>query len=725
MNEPHPAPPPTAPAEDEVELTMTGDDPAAAAAATTPEVDATPYDWLDKLGEGAMGSVFMIRDRLLRRRAALKEIRPEMAQHQQALCRFLSEAQITAQLDHPNIVPIYAIERRPDGTVAYSMKLVRGRELRVILDEVRVLHTEHKPIPPAHTLEARLDVFLKLCDAVGFAHSKGVIHRDLKPANVMIGAFGELYLMDWGIARRIGARDAALDAPVELSGLDGQATTPELTMVGQAIGTPRYMSPEQAVGRNSELDGRSDEYSLGIILFEMVSLRRAVPGRTMVETITNVMNAQKEPLVHIDEKVKIPREIRSIVDKATQREPANRYPTVADMAEDVRRYLRGEAVKAAPDSAAQATLRWLKRHLPLAVSCVLVVLLAFAAVTIYSLVARQQAIAKARVREQQLSRFQTRVAHQSHRIDSWLVRYEERARALAAAAAELIDHGAPVEGVVYDHVDYRELKAVPPDLADSPAIYGKKVSVTCPVFKPSPGVTREQVEPLARKLWPLARRMRQTFIDSRTNNEPVGDEAAVAELLRVKGVPLRSTYIGLAEGMMFTFPGKAYADSYEPRERPWYVDGQKNPRVGWGSPHFDAHTTQLTLTCTSPLFDGTGTWRGVVGLDVTFDYLIRELLSLPGLEGFVEGILFNGDGKVVVRTSDLGKQSSTAAKFEPREFEDPRIAAAVQSGQSGWREVEVDGKGVLYAHFRLESLGWSFVVKADLAQVLAAGPETP
>ncbi len=385
------------------------------------------YDVLELLDEGGMGTIHLARDRKLRRRAAFKQMKARVAQDPALVARFLSEAQITAQLDHPNIVPVYSLETRADGRVAYAMKLVEGLTLRQLIDEAMERHTRKQVVGSSYPLNARLDVFLKLCDAVDFAHSRGVIHRDLKPANVMIGGHGEVYLMDWGIARLIGVDEHEGEFVQVALGVDEQQAHADLTMAGQAVGTPAYMSPEQAAGKNQELDGRSDQYALGLLLFELVSLRRANVGTTLKEAYSCALSGEKVRLVHLDERVKIPAELRAIIEKSTRVELSERYSSVHELAEDIRRFLCGESVLARPDSLLQSLGRWIRRNLQTTLAVVMLLMLALSTWAIHSLVGKQQVLDESQERERRITNFQGVVLRRGQEIDSWLLRFEERA----------------------------------------------------------------------------------------------------------------------------------------------------------------------------------------------------------------------------------------------------------------------------------------------------------
>jgi tRNA A-37 threonylcarbamoyl transferase component Bud32 len=216
---------------------------------------------------GGIGRVWVAKDEHLGREVALKELRPERADSPEAVARFVEEARITGQLEHPGIVPVYELAPSGEGgRPFFAMQLVAGRTLA---DAVKTYHEQHSGWPRTRRLlelQALLGAFVAVCNAVAYAHSQRVIHRDLKPQNVVLGEFGEVMVLDWGLAKVIGRTggDAYL-LPVAASGDEPR----DGTQMGQVVGTPAYMAPEQAQGRPDLVDGRTDIYGLGAILTGM------------------------------------------------------------------------------------------------------------------------------------------------------------------------------------------------------------------------------------------------------------------------------------------------------------------------------------------------------------------------------------------------------------------------------------------------------------------------
>ncbi len=289
-----------------------------------PDLTQTKYRLVREIDQGGMASVYLVQDPELQREAALKVLHPSDSGPDLAK-RLEQEARILANLEHPAIVPVHDVGILPDGRVFYVMKYVQGRRLDKHLETIE-------------SVSERLRIFEKICDAVAFAHSRGFIHRDLKPENVMVGSFGEVLVMDWGLAK-------SLHSVHEESGdLKTRALRKTDTEGGTVMGTPGYRAPEQERGEVSETDERSDVYSLGAILHYMLAQR--------APTTEHGHDLGKE----------IPRSLKAICTKSLSQLKQDRYPSAKELLEDVQHYRDGLRVQAYRESWIESAARFLSKH---------------------------------------------------------------------------------------------------------------------------------------------------------------------------------------------------------------------------------------------------------------------------------------------------------------------------------------------------------------------------
>jgi eukaryotic-like serine/threonine-protein kinase len=273
------------------------------AVVNNPDFSSTKYTVVKELARGGMGTVYEAEDRELDRRVAIKVVNtPDVTEDLKQ--RMVREAQIIARLEHPGIVPVHDVGTLPDGRIFYAMKLVLGSRL----DEYAA----------GASLRDRLRKFQAVCDAVAFAHAHGVIHRDLKPQNIMIGSFGEVLVLDWGVAK-------IRDNPCE--------SVAYQTMEGTVIGTRHYMSPEQARGEIDQLDERSDIYALGAVLYFLLS-----------------------------DQNKVSKAAKAVCSKAMAEVKESRYSTASDLSADIGRLLDSEPVSAYRESVIEKVSRWVSKN---------------------------------------------------------------------------------------------------------------------------------------------------------------------------------------------------------------------------------------------------------------------------------------------------------------------------------------------------------------------------
>lgn len=339
--------------------------------------DSVRFQLLRPHAQGGLGAVSVAMDRELHREVALKEILEQFASDVGSRQRFLLEAEITGGLEHPGIVPVYGLGAYADGRPFYAMRFIRGDSLKHAIDD---FHSgENSKSPSAlSSIEFRklLGRFLDVCHAIEYAHSRGVLHRDLKPGNIMLGKYGETLVVDWGLAKALGKSDQ-FSPNEELVLVPSSGSSIDMTQFGTAIGTPAYMSPEQAIGRLDQLGPHSDVYSLGATLYHM--LVGSPPfGKAPVHETLEKVRAGRLPLPSTVQP-NVPRVLEAICMKAMAFEPENRYASAGQLAEEVEKWLADEPVSCIKESRTDYIRRWMKRHRTLVVSTSVAATVLFAA----------------------------------------------------------------------------------------------------------------------------------------------------------------------------------------------------------------------------------------------------------------------------------------------------------------------------------------------------------
>jgi serine/threonine protein kinase/formylglycine-generating enzyme required for sulfatase activity len=329
----------------------------------TPRIEVlSRYDDLGPIGMGGMGEVRRVRDRRLGRVLALKTLHAPSLSRPSLVSRFLEEAQVTAQLQHPGIVPIHDLGTLPDGRLWFTMKEVTGQTFGEVIGEVHAVRgTRWQPAASGWTLRRLVDALRQVCEAVGYAHNRGVMHRDLKPSNIMVGRHGEVLVLDWGLAKVLGRPERAADDgkldPVQTA---RSSDSFHQTMVGMVAGTPAYMSPEQANGEVDRLDARSDVYALGALLYEVLSGRPPFTGNSQMAVLAQVRSGPPAALQRAHSPVHslglgpslradaagaqgppLPPSLVAACERAMARDPADRFDSAAELAAELQAWLDG------------------------------------------------------------------------------------------------------------------------------------------------------------------------------------------------------------------------------------------------------------------------------------------------------------------------------------------------------------------------------------------------
>ncbi|APR83852.1 Serine/threonine protein kinase PrkC, regulator of stationary phase [Minicystis rosea] len=291
------------------------------------------YEARDVLGVGGMGEVKLCKDRLIGREVALKVMRAGTGSMDDARDRFVREARVQGLLEHPAIVPVYDLGVDPEGGVFFTMKRVRGRTLDAVID---ALAGGDREAIRKYSRRKLLTAFGSVCLAVDFAHARGVLHRDLKPSNIILGDFGEVYVLDWGLAKLAGSADDPHGGEIDLTH-DGTART----MLGSLIGTPGYMAPEQARGEIDRVDARADVYALGTILFEILAQEPLHPLTSVDAALASTLKgADARPSART--LGEYPPELEAMCVRATALDPAARYASARELSNAIERFLDGD-----------------------------------------------------------------------------------------------------------------------------------------------------------------------------------------------------------------------------------------------------------------------------------------------------------------------------------------------------------------------------------------------
>ena len=281
----------------------------------------TRYSDFQPLAKGGSAVLQTCRDDNLGRTVVMKTLHSHLAQNEYMQSRFLREARVTAQLQHPATVPVYEIGHDIEGRLYFTMKKVEGQTVREIIDKQT---TGDPEALTTYNLDRMLGTIIQVCNALSYAHAHGVVHRDVKPENILVGEYGEVIILDWGVAKVWASDDPTLQDNREME-------HEVLTDAGQRPGTPLYMSPEQIRGGGDNIDGRTDVYGIGAVLYEALTLKEPHRGENVGETFEMILNEETIPPEVRAPDRQIPRALSAITMKALAKEPDDRYQTMQEL----------------------------------------------------------------------------------------------------------------------------------------------------------------------------------------------------------------------------------------------------------------------------------------------------------------------------------------------------------------------------------------------------------
>ena len=643
------------------------------------------YDIAEKpFAEGGQGRISKAVDRALGCEIAMKSLHSRLCGDDHARGDFLNEAKLTASLDHPAIIPIHGLFCDESNGMHLAMKLISGHTLSAYLKNIVKIYEEKgiRGFDEARSLRNRLEIFLKICEALEYAHARKIVHRDLKLENVMIGKNRETYVTDWGLALHL--KDAE-----NLKKLNG---------------TPGFIAPE--VLTTHKADTRSDIYSLGIILFELVTLNPAFSDSDLTVLLNRVKSGQHAPLRHRFG-CKIDTDLKAIIRKAIAVDPERRYKTVADLSEDIRRYLTNRETIANPDNIFGKICRWGVNHrrgMLLATMSVLLLGIASVARLLYKEMLWNQ---ERRYRDHAVGEAYGKVVQTTNRLEKRLSDIETR---LEQMRLNLLFSNLKIkmsdDWKLFVPVD--TYRTAPPASYQQAESYGHKIDPNGICFF---NYEKRPIIPQDLKHFGnTALYMREAVLNTRRS--AISEKDATAKLLK-KGSPLRKIYFSLADGTFALYPGSSeeFPLDYYPPSRPWYKPTMDaNGRIIWCGPYEDSgvHRDQM-LTCAVRV-DEDKKFVGIAAVDFSLTMLANELLKGDSTKCVIEKMLIDPAGNVIFHMDPPGR--------EIKHFSDPALIRRMLKMRYGTILTKENGHEVLLAFAHVDSINVLYVERLDMASLV-------
>jgi len=684
------------------------------------------YESGQLLGEGGQGIVFRAKDKTLERIVAVKSLRKELLDDEQARKSFIAEAKITAQLEHPSVVPIYSLTGDGQNGLHLSMKMLRGMTLATYLDETCQHYREEGicHFDEDKALRYRLELFLRVCDALSYVHSRNLMHRDLKPGNIIIGEYREVYLIDWGIATPIHNEHPG--APVS------------------SLGTPPFMAPE--VLNRHPGDQRADIFALGVILFDVVFLKPAFTGDTPQKLIAKVRNGETESFRHAFH-APVSRELVAIVKKAMATSPEARYQSVEELSSDLRNYLANEETKALPDNLFSKIGRAMIKHRKFVAAATSLLLIALLANVAWSLYRQRNAEIAARKAEVDAHQAEI-IAHQNEIAQRKLEHVQSLTSKNAAMAAYQIEQKlGNLETLMKEFTAEAAARMDFPPAADAPELVPfidkENAAQLTDVYKSSYYGCLLRIDHSAYRF--AAKNLDQVRAERELAQLAIVMEKLVPRFLHegsllpaekkslaeIKGEMLQDGnmmlwfYFGTDAGLLLQYPGSdALPDDYDPRDRNWFKQGSKLPHsnVHWSKPYQGLQVKKQMMTCMQACRKN-NRLLGVGAFDVVLERFCEIMIEYGNDTDVTDARLLldetgnvlvscKGDRKPIWKNSD-GKSihlASTEYGALYRETASRGFGSAVGKVGKGRK---------LFLLFPIRKMNWYYAEVIDLDKMLA------
>ena len=644
------------------------------------------YSLADKpFASGGQGSVSKAVDLALGCEIAVKSLHRRLCGDDLARDAFLTEARVTASLDHPSIIPIHGVFGDPGNGMHLAMKLIEGHTLSAYLKSIVDTYAKQgiRRFDEHKSLRNRIEIFLRVCDALEYAHSRKIIHRDLKLENIMIGRHRETYVTDWGLAMRLSDREETLK---------------------KVNGTPGFIAPE--VLTTHKADTRSDIYSLGIILFELVTLTPAFGDRDLAMLLQRVRQGMHAPLRHRFH-CRIDADLKAIILKAIAVDPAKRYQKVGDLSEDLRRYLTNEETSARPDNLFSKLCRWGVNHRRGMLLTTLVVMLLGLGGIARTLHREMVWSTEKRLRDNAIGSVYSHVTGVANQLEKNMERIEyqvEQLRMNILFSALKVDTTRRPQRNFF--VPMSVYQTNPPASFVNSDAYRHPIDPdgAC-VFN----VNGDEVDfAQLRYFANTGEYMREALLDT----QKVGESEAVARLVK-SGRPVKKIYFTLADGTFACYPGSRddFPAGYSPQKRIWYQRAMQSPgRIVWSGPYQDSGVHgESVITCSTTVHGADGKYLGVAAIDFSLTKLAEKMIG-PGSKcsvATVEKILIHPSGEVIFRMVPPEHRSA-------KPFDDAKLIDRMASMKYGTLLTEKDGREMLLAFSYLESIDVLYVEYLDL-----------